>query len=97
MNEQVEKKPLFSLGQVVATPGALRALYAADDEPLHYMLRHQRGDWGEVPPEDAAENELSVKEGFRIMSVYTLSTGVRVWVITESDRSATTILLPREY
>ena len=97
MNEQVEKKPLFPLGQVVATPGALRVLYEADDEPLHYMLRHQQGDWGEVPPEDAAENELSVKEGFRIMSVYTLGTGIKVWVITESDRSATTILLPREY
>jgi hypothetical protein len=55
------------------------------------------GDCGEVCEEDAKENELSVREGFRILSAYTLKTGVKIWIITESDRSATTFLLPSEY
>jgi hypothetical protein len=76
----------FPLGQVVATPGALEALREAGDEPMMYLIRHQTGDWGDVPEEDAKENELSVREGFRILSVYTLSTGVMIWIITEGDR-----------
>jgi hypothetical protein len=58
------------------------------------LSRHQTGDWGEVPDEDKEENELSVKKGFRILSAYTLTNGEKVWVITEADRSATTILTP---
>jgi hypothetical protein len=62
------------------------------------LSRHVCGDWGEVCAEDARENDFSVDHGFRILSAYTLSTtGVKVWVITEADRSATTILLPDEY
>jgi hypothetical protein len=91
------KKPLFSLGQVVSTPGALEAMAKADTNGMMLLLRHVTGDWGEVCEEDARENELSVKEGFRILSAYTLSTGVKIWIITESDRSATTFLLPDEY
>lgn len=87
----------FSLGQVVATPGALEALEEAAVSPVALLGRHRVGDWGEVPPEDAAENELSVDRGFRILSAYTLSTGVKIWIITEADRSATTLLLPSEY
>jgi hypothetical protein len=79
------------------TVGAQAALEAATEEPVELLARHQSGDWGEMPPEDARENELSVKQGFRIMSAYTLSSGEKVWVITEADRSATTILLPDEY
>ena len=87
----------FKLGQVVSTPGALEALEEAGVAPVTLLMRHASGDWGEVPPEDAEENELSVREGFRILSSYVLSTKVKVWVITEADRSVTTFLLPSEY
>jgi hypothetical protein len=95
--EQAKKKPLFRLGRVVATPGAAEALEAADETAAQLLARHQYGNWGDVPPEDAAANEASVKQGLRIISAYTLSTGVTVWVITEANRSATTFLLPEEY
>ena len=88
---------LFDLGRLVATPGALDALTAAGVAPRSLLRRHQRGDWGEVPPEDAKENELSVREGFRVLSSYPLETGSRVWIITEADRSSTCILRPEEY
>jgi hypothetical protein len=91
------KKPLFPLGQVVSTPGALEEMAKANTNGMMLLLRHVTGDWGEVCEEDARENELSVKEGFRILSAYTLSTGVKIWIITESDRLATTFLLPVEY
>lgn len=91
------KKVLFPLGQVVATPGALEALENAGQEPVEFLQRHVTGDWGEVPPEDAQENELSVSQGFRILSAYTLSTRVKIWIISEADRSVTTLLLPDEY
>ena len=87
----------FPLGRTVATPGALDALQEAGEGPAYYLDRHITGDWGDVPPEDAKENELSLQKGFRILSAYTLSTGVKIWLITEADRSATTILLPSEY
>jgi hypothetical protein len=62
------------------------------------LVRHQGGDWGEVPPGDARENELSVLRGFRILSSYRVGEeGERVWIITEADRSSTCILLPEEY
>jgi len=61
------------------------------------MARHAQGDWGELCPEDAQENELSLREGFRLLSAYISSTGVKFWIITEADRSATTFLLPGEY
>lgn len=88
---------LFDLGSVVATPGAIAALQDADEDGLGLLSRHVRGDWGDVPQEDASENELSIKQGFRILSAYTLRTGVKVWLITEADRSVTTFLLPSEY
>ncbi len=87
----------FPLGQVVATPGALEALAAAGQEPAEFLTRHQVGDWGDLDEEDKAENELSLKQGFRLLSAYHLSSGEKVWIITEADRSATTILLPAEY
>ena len=87
----------FQLGQVVATPGALEALREAGDEPMMYLMRHQSGDWGDVPEEDAKENEFSVENGFRILSAYTLKDGTKIWVITEADRSSTCMLLPFEY
>ena len=67
--------PKFSLGQIVATPGALAALQEAHDCPGTYLRRHSEGDWGEVSREDRAENELSLKEGFRILSAYAIRGG----------------------
>ena len=90
-------KARFQLGRTVATRGALAALFEANQEPLGLLARHQAGEWGDLDEEDKQENEFSVKRALRIFSAYTLSTGVKVWVITEADRSQTTILLPSEY
>ena len=95
--EELVAKPRFSLGQVVATPGALEALSQADHSPIEFLTRHVCGDWGVLEDEDKQENELSVEKGFRILSAYTLSDDTRIWIITEADRSATTFLLPEEY
>jgi hypothetical protein len=89
--------PLFDLGRVVATPGAMDLLASAGENPARLLERHASGDWGEVPPEDARENERSLKYGFRILSSYPVGDdGERVWIITEADRSST-CLLPSEY
>ena len=93
----MSSKPLFELGQIVTTPGALDALETSGVNPLDLIKRHVSGDWGEVPPEDAQENDFSVKEGYRILSAYTVGDGVKIWIITEADRSATTFLLPDDY
>ena len=90
--------PLFELGAVVATPGTLGLLGRLQVSPSSLIERHAAGDWGEVPDADARENELSLREGLRIVSSYPVGDdGNRVWVITEADRSATTLLLPSEY
>jgi hypothetical protein len=90
-------RPLFTLGQVVATPSALAVLEKAGRQPGDFLSRHISGDWGEVPPEDVKENEFSLKHGFRVLSAYHTSAGDKLWVITEADRSSTCILLPEEY
>jgi hypothetical protein len=87
----------FPLGRVVATPGALSALEKAEQAPNEFLDRHVNGDWGEVSEVDKEENEVSVEQGFRILSAYTTSAGDTIWILTEADRSATTILLPEEY
>lgn len=90
--------PLFDLGRVVATPGAMDLLVCAGENSARLLERHASGDWGEIPPEDARENERSLKYGFRIVSSYPVGgDGERVWVITEADRSSTCLLLPSEY
>lgn len=81
----------------MATPGALEALRASGDDPLVLLQRHLNGDWGDVDEHDRRENELSVECGWRILSCYRLSSGIRLWLITEADRRATTFLLPEEY
>lgn len=92
--------PRFNLGSCVATPGAIRLLSTGGGDwrtnAAVYLARHQDGDWGDVPPGDARENELSVSEGFRVISSYEVA-GKRIWIITEADRSSTCILLPEEY
>ena len=85
------------LGRVVATPGALRALDEAGVSPASLLTRHVNGDWGELSEHDRKQNEFSLKNGFRILSSYTVGNGERIWIITESDRSSTCILLPSEY
>jgi hypothetical protein len=87
----------FPLGRIVATPGALAALVEAGESPGIFIKRHVTGDWGELDEEDQRENELSVAHGFRLLSAYTLSDGTKLWIITEADRSSTTLLLPSEY
>ena len=87
----------FSLGHIVATPGALDALRRIGKRASVYLDRHARGDWGDVPPEDAAENEISIQQGLRILSAYRLSDGEKIWIITEADRTSTCVLLPDEY
>lgn len=96
-DQDSEPKPLFSLGRLVGTSGALNALTNAEQNPFDLLVRHVTGDWGDLEEEDKKENELSVREGYRILSAYELETGAKVWVITEADRSSTTILLPEEY
>ena len=90
-------KQLFALGRIVATPGALEAISTAETNGFEYLPRHVQGDWGDLCIDDERENELSVREGFRILGAYQLRTGVRMWIITEADRSNTTFLLPDEY
>jgi hypothetical protein len=82
---------------VVATPGALAAIEKFGQQPGDFLPRHVSGDWGDVPPEDIKENELSLQQGFRLLSAYHTSAGDKLWVITEADRSSTCILLPEEY
>jgi len=92
-----EYQPLFALGQVLATPGALAMLDKAGQTPFELLARHHGGDWGNLPDEDVAENELALRIGTRILSSYILANGEQLWIITEADRSATTLLLPQEY
>jgi hypothetical protein len=97
MTEMNRLLPRFPLGRIVATPGALRALEQANQKPFEFLERHQAGDWGELCEEDKRENEFSVRNGFRILSSYRTRNGTKIWVITEADRSVTTLLRPHEY
>jgi hypothetical protein len=85
----------FRLGHIVATPNALTQL--AQEDILAAIHRHQAGDRGDVPEEDRQENELSLQQGFCLLSVYSSAQGVKFWIITEADRSSTTVLLPEDY
>jgi len=90
-------RPLFALGQCVATPGALAALEEAGQTPADFLNRHVHGDWGTTHPADKEMNEQALRDGDRIFSVYVTRNGVKLWVITEADRASTCILLPDEY
>jgi len=89
--------PKFSLGQLVATPSALAAVEQSGDNLACFIRRHQQGDWGELCADDIRENEFSVANGLRLLSAYHLKDNTKIWVITEADRSVTTVLLPEEY
>ena len=90
-------KPKFRLGKLVATPGALDALTEAEQTPMEFISRHLKGDWGECCEEDRQANEDALQHGERLFSVYRTAKAVKIWVITEADRSSTCVLLPGEY
>ena len=89
------KNVTFPLGQTVITSNALDTLDPADVQGA--LARHASGDWGDLSPDDRDENELSLREGFRLFSAYRDRNQTRFYVITEADRSATTVLLPEDY
>ena len=95
--QEPEKRPLFDLGQVVATRGFLTAAERAGETPIGYLQRHVTGDWGDLPEEDIEENKLSLEKGYRIFSAYHLEDGTKFYLLTEWDRSVPTFLLPDEY
>ena len=84
------------LGRVMATPGALKLLSDIEENPFGYITRHAAGDWGNLCAFDRHQNEIALRDSYRVLSSYDVPAG-RVWIITEADRSVTTILLPEEY
>ena len=84
----------FPLGRLVVTSNAIARL--SPEQIADGIERHARGDWGDISPADAAENDLSLREGFRLLSAYDKGDR-RFWIITEADRSLTTVLLPEDY
>ena len=92
--------PLFSTGQVVATPGALSLLSEVGVAPIDLITRHVFGDWSEMSPEDQVQNCLAVANGGRVFTSFSVGSAPifeKVWVITEADRSSSCVLLPRDY
>lgn len=87
----------FELGLIVATPGALKAFIEDESAPEYLLLRHAKGDWGDINEHDAHQNCFALRAGLRILSAYKLKSGKTIWIITEADRSSTTLLLPDEY
>ena len=87
----------FALGRILATPGAINAMKEAGESPLRLLRRHAHGDWGDLHQDDQRANELAIRRGMRVLSAYVLCTEERIWIITEADRSGTTLLLPSEY
>jgi hypothetical protein len=85
----------FRCGRIVATPNALERL--SQDDILLGIRRHQAGDWGDIDEEDRKQNEQSLREGLRLFSVYHSAAGIKFWIITEADRSVTTVLMPEDY
>jgi hypothetical protein len=87
--------PSFSLGHTCITAAARDRLHPED--VLQAIARHARGDWGDLCPDDVEENERSLREGCRLLSAYADRNRLKFWIITEADRSLTTILLPEDY
>lgn len=87
----------FSTGQLIATPSALSALVQQRISPWALVRHHEQGDCGDMDEHNRQANEQALSNGTRLLSAYTLPNGTRIWVITEADRSATTLLLPEDY
>ena len=87
----------FELGQIRATPGALKAIQESGEDALSFFARHARGDWGVVYAADKDANDRALIDGERLVSAYILKSGEKIWLISEADRSASTFLLPDEY
>lgn len=99
-SHEAESAPSFALGNIVATPGALALLENYPIHPVDLLERHARADWGDLCAEDCEANHLALEHGGRLLSAYGLSSAhpeIRLWIITEADRSVTTLLLPSEY
>ncbi len=88
---------LFPLGHIVATPPALSVLQTHGIQPVTLLQRHVIGDWGDLDPEDVQANTDALAHGWRLFSSYAIADGVKVWIITEADRSVTTLLMPDDY
>ncbi len=97
MTDTPNPKPRFELGQIVATPNAIQTLEAHNIQPQTLIDRHARGDWGELCPEDAQANDAALLQGDRLLSSYLITPDIKLWVITEADRSSTTLLMPADY
>jgi hypothetical protein len=102
MAHNQDTTPGFSLGRILATPGALEALEASGQSPAEFLARHARQDWGRVSPGDQQLNDQALRTGERLLSAYETANGVRLWVLTEAadergNRLCTTVLLPEEY
>jgi hypothetical protein len=95
MNASTVPIAKFRVGRIVATPNALRLI--TQEDIFTAIQRHQAGDWGEVESADSKANDQALVHGTRLLSAYTAQNGTRFWVITEADRSSTTILLPQDY
>ena len=89
--------PLFNLGKLVATPGAIELLKQHELSPFDYVTRHWQGDWGDLDPEDVEANQAALRCETRLLSSYRIGDQAKLWIITEADRSSTTLLLPSEY
>ncbi|MCX7166601.1 MAG: hypothetical protein NTV11_10045 [Rhodocyclales bacterium] len=94
---RIPDRPLFPLGKLVATPGAVEMLKRLELSPFDFVSRHWQGDWGDLDVEDRNANTYALRESARLLSSYRINTQDKLWIITEADRSATTLLLPEEY
>ena len=97
MPQAIVIKGKFEGGQLVLTQGIAAEVAEGNLNPVHYLARHFNGDWGDLCADDKAENEFSLKHGYRLLSSYEKTPVGKIWIITEADRSATTILFPSEY
>lgn len=88
---------LFPLGKILATPGAIALLQELALTPFEFIARHWQGDWGDLDEEDVQANKAALRYGYRLLSSYVIGCNQKLWIITEADRSATTLLLPEEY
>jgi hypothetical protein len=97
LNPPTPDFPLFKLGDIAATPAAIDLLRSLALNPLFYLSKHAFGDWGQIDDHDREANREALKNGSRLLSSYQLNRNDRLWIITEADRSSTTLLLPQEY